>query len=118
MACTYHTFYIYYTSLLYYRHTVEPGVWSDQVLAYYDGQGYTIRDAITYWYLNVSDTEESVVFRDVCSSPHCRNVCPEIFSLQTGSTGDVWSITARVTIAVIVNLISVVCLIMKVTKLI
>ena len=100
--------------LLLYRHRVESGVWSDQVLAYYDGQGYTIRDAINYWYWNVSDTEESVVFRDVCSGPHCSNICPEVITLEADNAEDVWSGAARIAIAVVVLFISIVCLIMKV----
>ena len=98
-----------------YRHRIESGVWSDKVLAYYDGQGYTIRDAINYWYWNVSGTEESVVFRDVCSGPHCSNVCPEVISLVADNTGNMWSGGARIAIAVIVLLISVICLVMKVS---
>ena len=92
-------------------------MWSDQALAYYDDQGYTIRDAINYWYLNVSDTEESVVFRDVCSGPHCSNVCPEVIILVPDNTGNIWSGGARIAIAVIVLLIAVICLVMKVSTL-
>ena len=96
------------------RHRIESGVWSDQTLAYYDDQGYTIRDAINYWYLNVSDTEESVVFRDVCSGPHCSNVCPEVITLHTDDTGEVWSTSTRLVITCAVLLIAVICLLMKV----
>ena len=89
-------------------------MWSDEVLAYYEGQGYTIRDAIDYWYWNVSDTEEGVVFRDECSGPHCSNVCPEEIILETESAAEDWSAAARIVIAVIVLAIAVFCLLLKV----
>ena len=90
-------------------------MWNDQVLAYYDNTGYTIRDAIDYWYLNVSETEEGVVFRDVCSGPHCSNVCPEEIILQTESAAEDWSGAARIAIAAVVLTIAVVCLLLKVS---
>ena len=89
-------------------------MWSDEVLAYYEGQGYTIRDAIDYWYRNVSNTEEGVVFRDVCSGPHCSNACPEEIILETESAAEDWSAAARIVIAVIVLAIAVFCLLLKV----
>ena len=90
-------------------------MWSDQDLAYYEGEGYTIRDAINYWYWNVSNTNETVVFRDECSGPHCSNVCPEEISLETGSGAVVWSGATRMAIATTVLLISIICLVMKVS---
>ena len=33
-------------------------LWNARVQGYYDGDGYTIRDAINYWYWNVSDESE------------------------------------------------------------
>ena len=96
------------------RHRIQPGIWSDQVLAYYNGEGYTIRDAINYWYWNVSGTEEGVAFRDQCSGPHCSNVCPEKISLQTDNPAEAWPRGAKIAIIAIVLLIAVVCLMMKV----
>ena len=102
------------SSIKFYSHRVESGIWSDQDLAYYEGEGYTIRDAINYWYWNVSNTNEAVVFRDECSGPHCSNVCPEEISLETTNGAVVWSGAARIAIAAIVLLITAVCLLMKV----
>ena len=62
----------------------------------------------------MSDTEESVVFRDVCSGPHCSNVCPEVIILVSDNSGNMWSRGSRITIAVIVLIISVTCLVIKV----
>ena len=97
-----------------FRHRVQSGVWSSHVLAYYEGQGYTIRDAIHYWYWNVSDTEEGVAFRDVCSGPHCSSTCPEEFILEGEDVAAGWSTGAKITIAVVVLTIAVICLLMKV----
>ena len=96
------------------RHRVRPGIWSDKSLAYYNGVDYTIRDAIDYWYWNVSETEEGVVFRDVCSGPHCSNVCPEEIILQTESAVEDWSGASRIAIAAVVLTIAVVCMLLKV----
>ena len=62
----------------------------------------------------MSGTEESVVFRDVCSGPHCSNVCPEVITLHTDDAGVVWSKSTRICIACVVLLIAVICLLMKV----
>ena len=93
---------------------MQSGIWSDKSLAYYNNTGYTIRDAIDYWYLNVSETEEGVVFRDVCSGPHCSNVCPEEIILQTESAAEDWSGAARIAIAAVVLSIAVVSMLLKV----
>ena len=103
-----------YHCLTSFRHRVQSGVWSSHVLAYYDGQGYTIRDAIHYWYWNVSDTEEGVAFRDACSGPHCSSTCPEEFILGGEYVAGGWSTGAKISIAVIVLTIAVICLLMKV----
>ena len=95
------------------RHKIQSGVWSSQKLAYHEGQAYTIRDAIHYWYWNVSDGEEGVAFRDVCSGPRCNNECPEELILEGEST-QAWSGGAKIAIAVIVLTIAAVCLLMKV----
>ena len=55
------------------------------------------------------------MFRDECSGPHCSNVCPEEISLETSSGAVVWSGAARIAIAAIVVLISIVCLVTKVS---
>ena len=89
-------------------------MWNDKELAYYDGRGYTIRDAIDFWYKNLSDTEEGVVFRDLCSGPHCSNTCPEKIILETESAAEEWSVAARISIAAVVLTIAVVCLLLKV----
>ena len=101
-------------SLLYAcRHKVQSGIWSSQKLAYHEGQAFTIRDAIHYWYWNVSDREEGVAFHDVCSGPRCNNECPEELILEGEST-QAWSGGAKIAIAVIVLTIAAVCLLMKV----
>ena len=94
-------------------HRIQSGIWSRDVLAYYEGQGYTIRDAIHYWYWNVSNTEEGVAFRDVCTGPHCSNTCPEEIILSA-EIAETWSGGARIAIAVIVLTIALICLLLKV----
>ena len=96
-----------------YRHKIQTGVWSNRNLAYYKGQGYTIRDAIDYWYWNVSDTDEGVAFRDVCSGPRCNDGCPEELILE-GERAEVWSAGAKIAIAALVMAIAITCLFMKV----
>ena len=71
---------------------------------------------IDYWYWNVSDTEEGVVFRDVCSGPHCSNACPEEIILETESAAEDWSGAAKIVIAVIVLAIVVFSLLLKVNN--
>ena len=95
-------------------HRIQSGIWSRDVLAYYEGQGYTIRDAIHYWYWNVSNTEEGVAFRDVCTGPHCSNTCPEEIILSA-EIAETWSGGARIAIAVIVLTIALICLLLKVS---
>ena len=74
-----------------------------------------MRDAISYWYWNVSDSGNVVVFRDACSGPHCSNSCPEQISLQAGSSAlDAWSKEGRAIVAAIILLISIVSVMMKV----
>ena len=94
-------------------HRIQSGIWSRDVLAYYEGQGYTIRDAIHYWYWNISNTEEGVAFRDVCTGPQCSNTCPEEIILSA-ETAETWSGGARIAIAVIVLTIAAMCLLLKV----
>ena len=96
-------------------HSIQSGIWSRDVLAYYEGQGYTIRDAIHYWYWNISDTDEGVAFRDVCTGPHCSNACPEEI-LLSAEIAETWSEGARIAIAVIVLTIAVICLLLKVNS--
>jgi hypothetical protein len=95
------------------RHRIQSGVWNGPPLGYYDGEGYTIRDAIDYWYWNVSDKREGVAFRDECSSPHCSNSCPEEIVLVSRREAETWSVGARVTIAILVLLIAIISLMMK-----
>ena len=47
--------------------SVSSGISNGHVLGYYEGVGYTIRDAIDYWYRNVSDNRVGVAFRDECT---------------------------------------------------
>ena len=94
-----------------YRHTVQSGVWAGHRLAYYEGQGYTIREALNYWYNNGS--EGGVVFRDACSGPRCNAGCPEELVLQEQGAGD-WSAGVRIMIAVFVVAIAVICFLLKV----
>ena len=96
-----------------HRHTIQSGIWSSWNLTYFEGRAYTVRDAIDYWYWNVSDTDEGVGFRDMCSGPHCNNNCPERFILEREGA-HVWSTGAKITIAVIVVAIALICLLMKV----
>ena len=106
--------YVLFLFVLNYRHRIQSGVWNGPLLGYYDGEGYTIRDAINYWYLNVSDRGVGVAFRDQCSGPHCSNSCPEEIVLVPQREADTWSVGARVIIAMMVLLIAVICLTMKV----
>ena len=93
------------------RHRIESGVWNREILAYYNGTGHTIRSAIDLWYNLLSG--ESVVFRDVCSGPHCSGTCPEQISLSERKN-NTSSVGVKITIAVVVLLIAATCLIMKV----
>ena len=102
-----------YILLQIHSHRIQSGIWSRDVLAYYEGQGYTIRDAIHYWYWNISNTEEGVAFRDVCAGPQCSNTCPEEIILSA-ETAETWSGGARIAIAVIVLTIAAICLLLKV----
>ena len=90
-------------------------MWSTPLLGYHDGVGYTIRDALHYWYWNVSDTGEGVAFRDTCSTPHCSNSCPEEIVLVDEGETEMWSVGARVTIGILVLLIGLISLTMKVS---
>ena len=95
------------------RHVIRSGVWSSQNLAYYERRGYTIRDAIDYWYWNVSDTDKGIAFRDVCSGPRCNDGCPEELTLE-GDRAVVWSAGAKIAIAALVMAIATLCLLLKV----
>ena len=88
-------------------------MWNGPLLGYYDGEGYTIRDAIHYWYWNVSDNREGVAFRDECSGPQCSNSCPEeivLMSLQAQP----WSTPVITVIIIAVLFIAAVCFVLKV----
>ena len=95
------------------RHRIESGVWSREILGYYNGTGHTIRSAIDLWY---NHSEESLVFRDVCSGPHCSNACPEQIALSKTEEAKTWATGARIAIAAVVLLIGVTCLILKVLQ--
>ena len=94
-----------------FRHTVQSGVWAGHIFAYHDGKGYTIRDALNYWYQNKS--KDGVSFRDLCSGPRCNDGCPEELILQD-SEGDVWPAGMRITIATIVMATAVISVLVKV----
>ena len=55
-----------------------------------------------------------MAFRDVCSGPHCSSTCPEEFILEGEDVAGGWSTAAKISIAVIVLTIAVICLLMKV----
>ena len=93
------------------RHRIESGVWGREILGCYNGKGHTIRSAIDLWY---NHSEESLVFRDVCSGPHCSNTCPEKIALSRKEEAENWSPGVEIAIAAVVLLIGVICLIMKV----
>ena len=93
------------------RHRIESGVWGREILGYYNGKGHTIRSAIDLWY---NHSEESLVFRDACSGPHCSNTCPEQIALSQKEEAENWSSGVKIAIAAVVLLIGVICLIMKV----
>ena len=95
------------------RHNIESGVWNREILGYYNGTGHTIRSAIDLWY---NHSEESLVFRDVCSGPHCSNACPEQIALSENEENN-WSLGVKIVIAAVVLLIGVTCLVMKVSLL-
>ena len=84
-------------------------------MAYYEGQGYTIRDAIDFWYQTLSDAAaDGVVFREVCLRPHCSDSCPDEILLNTGNFVDAWSPASKIVISCLVILVSVVTLLMRV----
>ncbi|CAI8009436.1 ABC transporter G family member 8 [Geodia barretti] len=93
-----------------FEHRIESGVWGREILGYYNGKGHTIRSAIDLWY---NHSEESLVFRDVCSGPHCSNTCPEKIALSRKEEAENWSPGVEIAIAAVVLLIGVICLIMK-----
>ena len=55
-----------------------------------------------------------MAFRDVCFGPHCSSTCPEEFILEGEDVAGGWSTGAKISIAVIVLTIAVICLLMKV----
>ena len=55
-----------------------------------------------------------MAFRDVCSGPHCSKMCPEELILEEDSTAEAWPTDVKITIAVIVLTIAIICLLMKV----
>ena len=93
---------------------MRSGLWSERILGYHDGVGYTIRDALHYWYWNVSDTGEGVAFRDTCSTPHCSNSCPEEIVIEDGGTAGKWPVEIKAVITLAVLLVTVACLVLKV----
>ena len=96
-----------------FRHTVQSGVWNDHNLAYFEGRGYTIRDAINYWYHNGSEIDGGVVFRDQCYGPHCNDECPDEVILQEQEAKK-WFTAVKIGIAAFVVAIAVICLLLKV----
>ena len=99
--------------LLFLRHTVQSGIWNDHNLAYFEGRGYTIREAINYWYHNGSEIDGGVVFRDQCYVPRCNDGCPEKLTVL-GLRGDVWSSSARFMVAAFVVTIAIMSVLLKV----
>ena len=91
-------------------------LWNARVQGYYDGDGYTIRDAINYWYWNVSDESEGVAFRDICSTLHCSNSCPNQISVLETEV-DMWSVAGQAVVASAVLLIIIICLTLKASSL-
>lgn len=103
------------TIVFFFSHRISPGIWKTNVLGYYKDKGYTIRDAIHYWYHNVSDEEEGVVFSDKCSGPHCSHSYPDKIVLQeVSSAASTWSAGSKITITVVVLLISMASIMLKV----
>ena len=96
-----------------HRHTVQSGVWNGHNLAYFEGRGYTIREAINYWYHNGSEVDGGVVFRDQCYGPRCNDECPEELILQEQEAKN-WSTSVKIGIAVLVVAIAAICLLLKV----
>ena len=99
------------------RHRIQSGVWNGPLVGYHEDQPYTIREAIGFWYENVSDDQGSVFFRDKCSGLHCSKVCPEQIVLEVDGKENAWSVGARITVAAAVLLIALVCFTMKVNYL-
>ena len=95
------------------RHTFQSGTWAKNDLAYYKGQGYTIRDAINFWYHNASDMEGGVVFRDQCSGPLCNDGCPEELILQEEEAIE-WSTGLKTMLSVFVLGITIISMLLKV----
>lgn len=77
-----------------------------------DGVGYTIMEAIEVWYRN--ETETSMVFRDVCRTPHCNDQCPEKFTFDPIIPNE-WPFAARIGIAITVVSIAIISIILKVS---
>ena len=100
-----------YVLLSPHRHTVQSEIWASRNLSYYEGKGYTIRDALHVWYHNGS--EGGMAFHGMCSGPRCNDNCPEELILQ-GQGTKVWSAGVRITIATAVALTALFCLLMKV----
>lgn len=77
-----------------------------------NGDGYTIMEAINVWYQNETDT--SMIFRDICRTPHCNYECPETFTFDPINPKE-WPFTARIGIAVGVISIAVISILLKVS---
>ena len=95
-----------------HRHSIQSGVWGGPLHGYLNNVEYTIRDAIDYWYWNLSHMEEGVAFRDTCADPHCSNSCPEEIVLLLENAGK-WPTGMKVLMAIIILLTAVICLVLK-----
>lgn len=100
-----------YFLLSLHRHTVQSGIWANHDLTYYEGKGYTIRDALHVWYHNGS--EGGMAFHGMCSGPRCNDNCPEELILRDQGA-KVWPAGVRIAIAMAVVFTAVFCLLMKV----
>ena len=69
----------------------------------------TIREALTEW-LGSGDTP--VYFRDSCTGPQCNEECPEEF-VQGELTSNNWHLGLKITIAVLIVSVTVLCVVMK-----
>lgn len=81
-------------------------------MAYMNGDGYTIMEAIDVWYRN--ETETSMIFRDICRTPHCNDECPETFNFDPIDAKE-WPFAARIGIAAAVISIAVISIFLKVS---
>ena len=101
-----------------YSHTVESGRWAINLLATTPDTNTTfidrtMQDALLEWYLqNSTNAIRPYQYRARCQGPYCYEHCPDSLG-PSPLVANSWPLEAKVSIAVVILAVSVICLIMK-----